>query len=128
MRRAAWVNQVLAAWLIGFMVFGIGDAASAVEILSHGVAALLLLLASWRVLTESSDATVPSAIQTVAGVWLGVLPTLFRYPSHSFLALNDLTIGCVAAVDGLIEMWISAHARIGHLPVLGLPRFGGRFR
>jgi hypothetical protein len=110
MRRAAWINQVLAAWLIGFVVFGLDDSVSATEVASHGVAALFLLLASWRVLTERVGTTGPSIIQTLSGIWLCLTPFMFQYPTQSFIAMNDFVIGSVIVVDGLIEIWASARS------------------
>jgi hypothetical protein len=114
MKRAAWINQALAAWLIGFIVFGLGDSASAGEILSHGVAALILLLASWRLLTDPVAAGWLSAVQIVAGAWLCLMPVMFGYPVHSFVTLNDVAVGATVLVDGVIELWSSGHRGHAH--------------
>ncbi len=104
MRRAAWVNQAIAIWLIGFVIFGLSDSASGVEIASHGSAALVLLLTSWRVLTSSVRGATPAVLQIAAGVLLAVLPLAFRYPLDSLLALHDLVAGLLAAVVGAVQL------------------------
>ncbi len=104
MRRAAWINQVVAAWLIGFVVFGLPDSTTALEIACHGAIALLLLLASWRVLVGPVGTMGPGIMQAGAGLALLAMPALWRHPVHSFVALNDLTLGVAALIDGLIEL------------------------
>jgi hypothetical protein len=106
MRQAAWITQALAVWLLGFFVFGLGDSASPAEVASHGMVALLLLLASWHVLTERVTVA-PSAIQLFAGVLLCLMPRMFAYPARSFAAVNDVLVGTIAAAAGLIEIWPS---------------------
>lgn len=108
MKRAAWINQALAIWLIGFFVLGLPERASAADVVSHGVVALLLLLASWRVITESIGTIGPSAVQLAAGVWLVLTPYAFAHPSIGFVRVNDVVIGSIASVDALVELWMSA--------------------
>ncbi len=104
MRRAAWINQVVAAWLIGFVVFGLPDSTTASELACHGAIALLLLLASWRVLASQVGRTGPSIIQAGAGLALVAMPAVWRHPVHSFVALNDLTLGIAAVIDAVVEL------------------------
>ncbi len=108
MRRAAWINQAFGIWLVAFVIFGLSDSASGAEIASHGLAALVLLLASWRVLTSSTRAAIPRVLQVVAGAALAALPLAFRYSPHSLLASHDVIVGALAALVGAVQL--AAHS------------------
>src|SRR5262249_33940668 len=70
MRRVAWINQIAAIWLILFVVFVLGDSATAVMIASDGLVGLVLLVCSWRVLAERRAMLGASWLQIVCGGWL----------------------------------------------------------
>lgn len=96
--------------MIGFVVFGLPDSASGLEIASHGAIALLLLLSSWRALVARVLTRRPSTIQLAAGAALFLMPVLWRYPVRSLVGLNDLALGAAAVLDALIEMWTGSQS------------------
>src|SRR5215471_12105879 len=105
MRRVVWINQIAAIWLILFVVFMLGDSATAVMIASDGLVGLVLLLCSWRVLAERRAILGASWLQIVCGGWLLIAPALFQYPAASLPARNDVIVGSVVTLVGVIETW-----------------------
>jgi len=112
MTRIAWINQAAAVWLIVFVVAVLGDSATAGMIANDGLAGLVLLLCSWRVLTDGRTAIVTSLLQVACGAWLLAAPFVFGYSLTSLPARNDLAVGAIVTVVSTIETWAVLRHRI----------------
>jgi hypothetical protein len=114
MRRAAWVNQIGAIWLIVFVAFVLRDAATMTVTISDGIVGLILLLCSWRLLTETRFLSGASWLQLACGLWLLIAPTVLRYPPDSPAVLNSLVVGSFVTIASAIETWAVRHEPVSH--------------
>jgi hypothetical protein len=103
MKRAAWMDFVLASWLIAFVIFGLGDSTSPTELAGYGVSAILLII-GFEMLETSGSTIGESAVQLVAGVLLTLGPFAFRHSATSLVGFTDFAIGGIAIVMGLAEL------------------------
>ena len=109
MTRVAWINQIAAIWLVVFVVIVLRDAAAMPVLVSDSIVGLVLLLCSWRILTESRVGAAASWSQVGCGLWLLIAPIVFRYPPASLPARNDLAVGSLVTIASVIETWAILH-------------------
>jgi len=109
MTRVAWINQIAGIWLIVFVVIVLRDAAAMPVVVSDSIVGLVLLLCSWRILTETRVRAIASWSQVGCGLWLLIAPVVFRYPPASLPARNDLVVGSLVTIASMIETWAVLH-------------------
>jgi hypothetical protein len=111
------VNQIAAIWLIVYVAFVLRDAATMMVTISDGIVGLVLLLCSWRLLTETRPLAAAGWLQLACGVWLLIAPTVLRYPPDSPPALNNLVTGSFVTIASAIERWAPSVRGLAHAGV-----------
>jgi hypothetical protein len=108
MKRVSWITLILGCWLvISPFAFGskVVDAAAA----NNAVLGVLLIGSSWWMLAASDDVVGLSWFQMLCGVWLVAAPFILSYRRVEHSLANDVVVGGIAFIVGLLEGMAPGH-------------------
>jgi SPW repeat len=111
MKRASWINLILGVWLI-FSPFALGSMGMHVAVGNNVVLGILLIASSWWILAAATEAVGVSWFQMLCGIWLIISPFILQYQGLTHAMANDVVVGIIAFVVGLLESQALAHTRV----------------
>jgi hypothetical protein len=100
MTRITWINLLAGIWLL-IAPFAVGLAATSGA--NDIILGLLLLLTSLWILAANPLPVNVAWFQVLCGLWLIISPFALRYATLRAAMGNDVAIGIVAAIVGLVE-------------------------
>jgi hypothetical protein len=106
MKRISWINLILGIWLIISPLL-IGYSTSHVPAGNNVVLGVLLIASSWWILV--SDTIEVGWFQILCGFWLIIAPYVLRYHALTSATANDVIVGIMALIVGVIETQAMAH-------------------
>jgi SPW repeat len=110
MKRITWINLLAGIWLlIAPFVIGVAVSSGANDI----VLGLLLLLTSLWILAATPLPAGVAWFQVLCGVWLIIAPFALGYNHVGTAMSNDVAIGILTAIVGLVESRAIAGPPIG---------------
>jgi hypothetical protein len=111
MKRVSWINLILGIWLI-IAPFALGSMAMHVAVGNNVVLGILLIASSWWILAAATEAVGVSWFQMLCGIWLIISPFILHYGGLTHAMANDVVVGIIAFVVGLLESQARAHTRV----------------
>jgi len=111
MKRVSWITLILGIWLV-ISPFAFGSTVVNAAASNNVVIGVLLIGSSWWILAATHDVTGLSWFQMLCGIWLVIAPFVLRYGATRHSALNDVVVGAVAFLVGLLET-----VRVDHRPM-----------
>lgn len=111
MKRITWINLILGIWLI-VSPFVLGHAASTVMTINDIVFGVLLLACSAWMLADMAAQIGVNWFQVLCSIWVIVSPFALRYQQLSRAMANDVIIGVIALIVGLVEAWALAYTPV----------------
>ena len=108
MKRVSWINLILGIWLIisPFVFVSVGPK---VTVANNVVLGILLIASSWWILAVTAPAGGVSWFQMLCGIWLIIAPFVLRYNQVTHAVTNDVIVGIIAFIVGLIESQTREH-------------------
>jgi SPW repeat len=108
MKRASWINLILGIWLI-ISPFAFGSMGLRVTAGNNIVLGILLIASSWWILAMVTRAVGVSWFQMLCGIWLVIAPFVLQYRAVTHALANDVVVGIIVFVVGLIESQAFEH-------------------
>jgi thiol:disulfide interchange protein len=108
MKRASWINLILGIWLI-ISPFVFGSMGLRVTVGNNIVLGIVLIASSWWILATVTRAVGVSWFQMLCGIWLVVAPFILHYRAVTHALANDVVVGIIVFVVGLIESQVFEH-------------------
>jgi hypothetical protein len=111
MKRASWINLILGIWLI-MSPFVFGSMGLRVTVGNDIILGILLIASSWWILATVTRAVGVSWFQMLCGIWLVIAPFVLQYRAVTHALANDVFVGILVFVVGLIESQAFEHRPI----------------
>jgi len=108
MKRVSWINLILGIWLL-ISPFAIGTTAMSAAVGNNVVLGILLIATSWWILAAVHQVVGVSWFQMLCGIWLVIAPFVLHYRAMSHAFANDVVVGIIVFVVGLIESQALVH-------------------
>jgi hypothetical protein len=108
MKRVSWINLILGIWLL-VSPFAIGTTAMSATVGNNVVLGVLLIATSWWILAALNQVVGVSWFQMLCGIWLVIAPFVLHYRAVSHALANDVVVGIIVFVVGLIESQALVH-------------------
>ena len=102
MKRVSWITLILGLWLV-ISPFAFGSMVVNAAASNNVVLGVLLIGSSWWILATDADVTGLSWFQMLCGIWLIVAPFVLRYGMTRHSAMNDIVVGGITFLVGLLE-------------------------
>jgi len=108
MKRVSWINLILGIWLI-LAPFVLGSLGLRATVGNDMILGILLIASSWWILAAMTQAVGVSWFQMLCGIWLVIAPFVLRYRDVSHALANDVVVGVIVFVVGLLESQALEH-------------------
>jgi thiol:disulfide interchange protein len=108
MKRASWINLILGIWLI-IAPFVFGSTGLRTVTGNNIVLGILLIASSWWILAAKIQNAGVSWFQMLCGIWLVIAPFVLRYRDVTHAMANDVVVGVIVFIVGLIESQALQH-------------------
>jgi len=108
MKRVSWINLILGIWLL-ISPFAIATTAMSATVGNDVVLGILLIATSWWILAAVNQVVGVSWFQMLCGIWLVIAPFALHYRAMPHALANDVIIGIIVLVVGLIESQALVH-------------------
>lgn len=108
MKRFSWINLILGIWLL-LSPFAIGTTAMSATVGNNVVLGILLIATSWWILAAVNQVAGVSWFQMLCGIWLVIAPFVLHYSAMSHALANDVVVGIIVFIVGLVESQALAH-------------------
>lgn len=109
MKRISWINLILGIWLI-ISPSLVGYSASHPPAGNSVILGILLIASSWWILV--TDTIEVGWFQILCGIWLIIAPFILGYHALTSAMSNDVIVGIIALIVGVIESQAMTHSRI----------------
>jgi hypothetical protein len=108
MKRVSWVNLILGIWLV-ISQYVLGSTGAVATVANDIILGILLIATSWWILAATTEVLGVSWFQMLCGVWLVIAPFVLSYHAMTQALANDVVIGVIVFIVGLLESQPLAH-------------------
>jgi len=111
MKRVSWINLILGIWLV-MSPYVLGLTGVTATVANNIVLGIVLIATSWWILATTIDMPGVGLFQTLCGIWLVIAPFVLKYSAMTHALANDIVVGVIVFIVGLVESQALAHRRI----------------
>jgi len=104
MNRVTWISLILGIWLI-VSPLALGYAPTSAQTANDILLGVLLVLCSAWIVRRAPDSSGVNWFEVLCSIWLCAAPFALHYQRLSPAMTNDLAIGIITLVVGLVEGW-----------------------
>jgi hypothetical protein len=104
MKRFTWITLILGIWLIA-SPFALGHASTTAATANDVIVGILFLGCSWWIVGGMAQPSVVNWFEVLCSIWLCAAPYALHYERLSHAMANDVVVGIITLLVGLIEAW-----------------------
>ena len=104
MKRLTWINLILGIWLV-VSPFALGYSSTMAATANDVVLGILFLGCSAWIVAGMRAPIAVSWFEILCSIWLIATPFVQNYQRLPHVMTNDVTVGVITLLVGLIETW-----------------------
>jgi hypothetical protein len=104
MRRITWISLILGVWLI-VSPFSLAHASTTAAMTNDIIVGILILASSAWIVGGMAAPIAVNGFEILCSIWLIGAPFVLHYQKLSQAVTNDVAVGIITLLVGLIEIW-----------------------